>query len=66
MAPSTNGTTMSPNGRAKPGANKTTGEHLQTFWTRYEHLKMNDVMKNVLFEVRRRITQQLSEEVTEY
>lgn len=53
MAPTANGTQMSPNGNATAGATKASDEQLQSFWSRYEHLKMNDVMKNVLVEVRR-------------
>ena len=48
---------------ALPNANgnhapTTNGEedHIASIWTRYEHLKYSDVMKNLLLEVRRAST----------
>lgn len=51
MAPSTNGN------NAHATTNGTSDEsHVQSFWARYEHLKLNDVLKNVLLEVRLPLT----------
>jgi len=41
---------MSTNGYANGSSGSDDG-HVDSFWTRYEHLKVQDVIKNVLLEV---------------
>lgn len=56
MAPSNGTPIMSPNGSATHSSTKVgapTEDHVASLWSRYEHLKYQDVMKNVLLEVRR-------------
>jgi len=44
---------MATNGHAiTVSTTETDQSHVASFWARYEHLKMHDVLKNVLLEVR--------------